>query len=83
MTQLLEQGGSTLPDVIAACFTALSTVFKHLSRQLAADLPAALRCTAGLRYSAAAGKHVRAFAAQVGLFYSGCGKGFRGVGSEV
>ena len=65
VTQLLEQGGSAHPDVIEAAFTALSTVFKHLARHLSADLPAALRVTAGLRYSEAAGANVRAFAAQV------------------
>ena len=37
----------------------------HLARHLSADLPAALRVTAGLRYSEAAGANVRAFAAQV------------------
>ena len=65
VTELLEEGGASHPDVIEFAFTSLSTVFKHLTRHLSADLPAALRATARLRYSAAAGKHVRAFAAQV------------------
>ena len=66
VTLLLEEGGSSHPDIMDHVFTSLSTVFKHLSRHLSADLPAALRATARLRYSAAAGTHVRAFAAQVG-----------------
>ena len=65
VTELLEEGGASHPDVIEFVFTSLSTVFKHLARHLSTDLPAALRATARLRYSVAAGRHVRAFAAQV------------------
>ena len=64
VTELLEKGGASQPDVIEAAFTAVCTLFKHLAQHLTADLPAALRVTAPLRYSAAAGHHVRVFAAQ-------------------
>lgn len=76
MTELLEKGGASQPDVIEAAFTAVCTLFKHLAQHLTADLPSTLRVTAPLRYSAAAGHHVRVFAAQAagGLVKTGGGK---------
>ncbi len=44
VTQMLENGGSTQPDTMEHAFTALSTVFKHLSR-----------CAVGLRRVAGEG----------------------------
>ncbi|GFR52620.1 hypothetical protein Agub_g15136, partial [Astrephomene gubernaculifera] len=62
IVQLLDGGAGREPESLESIFTCVSHICKHLVRYLAADLPAALRATAPLRYHSA--DYVRQFAAQ-------------------
>ena len=62
LVRLVKEGADRHPDIMEHVFTCISLTCKYLVKHLAADLPAVLAATAGLRYSRAA--HVRAFAAE-------------------
>ncbi|BDA46529.1 probable small subunit processome component 20 homolog at N-terminal half [Coccomyxa sp. Obi] len=62
LTNLVEQGADREPELLQHVFGCLSSLFRHLVRQLAADLAAQLARTARLRYHRA--DHVRRLAAQ-------------------
>ena len=49
MTLLLESGAERDADILEGIFTAVSYIFKYLSKQLSADLPGVLRHTSGFR----------------------------------
>lgn len=61
-------GADREPELLQHVFGCLSSLFRHLVRHLAADLPGRLRQTARLRYHRA--DHVRRLAAQaVGFLF--------------
>ena len=66
LARLLRSGVEREPELLEFVFAALARICKWLQRQLAADLPTALRMTLPLRRHRQA--HVRVFAAQAVAF---------------
>ena len=66
LSRLLMDGAEREPELLEHVFACLARVLKWLQRQLAADLPLALRHTRSLRRHRS--RHVRKFAAQAAAF---------------
>ena len=66
LTLIVTAGLDREPELLQLLFACLSSLNRHLVRQLAPDLPAALQRTARLRHHRA--EHVRALAAQSTAF---------------
>jgi U3 small nucleolar RNA-associated protein 20 len=66
LSRLLMDGAEREPELLEYVFACLARVLKWTQRQLAADLPLALRHTRSLRRHRS--KHVRLFAAQAAAF---------------
>ena len=66
LSRLLMDGAEREPELLEHVFACLARVLKWLQRQLAADLPLALRHTRSLRRHRS--RHVRLFAAQAAAF---------------